>query len=100
MQYEIFTKRNISWGLYPCVCIFCGSEACKCGRAFAPEQLQIVLLLRCHLDGEQSDNVFIMDPPPPLIAPTPVPTPKQEAGMLGFHDANEVKTWQCVAGSP
>lgn len=34
------------------------------------------------------------------FAPTaPVPAPKQEAGMLGFHDANEVKTWQCVAGS-
>lgn len=40
-----------------------------------------------------------MDTPPPLTPATPVPAPKQEAGMLGFHDANEVKTWQCVAGS-
>lgn len=38
-------------------------------------------------------------PPPPLTPATPIPAPKQEAGMLGFHDANEVKTWQCVTGS-
>lgn len=61
--------------------------------------LHSVLVLSCHLSGERSDNVFIMDPPPLLAPATPVRAPKQEAGMLGFHDANEVKTWQCVAGS-
>lgn len=40
-----------------------------------------------------------MDLPPPLAPATPILAPKQEAGMLGFHDANEVKTWQCVTGS-
>lgn len=40
-----------------------------------------------------------MDPPSPLAPASPIPTPKQVAGMLGFHDANEVKTWQCVTGS-
>lgn len=42
-----------------------------------------------------------MDPPLPArpFAPAaPARAPKQEAGMSGFHDANEVKTWQCAAG--
>lgn len=52
-------------------------------------------ILCCHFDG----NVFIMNASLPLAPATPVASPKQEAGMLGFHDANEVKTWQCAAGS-
>ena len=45
------------------------------------------------------EKVFIMDPPPPLACATPILALKQGAGMLGFHDANEIKTWQCVTGS-
>lgn len=40
-----------------------------------------------------------MASPTPFIPATPIHAPKQEAGMLGFHDANEVKTWLCVTGS-
>lgn len=58
-----------------------------------------VCKLRCHLNSERSDIAFIMNPPRPFAPATPIPAPKQEAGMLGFHDANEVKTWQCVTGS-
>ena len=62
---------------------------------------QIVCVLRCHLDGEWSNNVFIMKPIPahPHCRPHLL-VPSQGSGMLGFHDADQVKTWQCGAGWP
>lgn len=77
---------------------------CKYYFVFWHKNLQDVLGV--IPDSEGSDSVFSFCTPPPslplsrfhpsllALIPNP-PRPKQEAGMSGFHDADEVKTWQC-----
>lgn len=60
-------------------------------------------LLRCHLDIEscnkpQWKSLWLSLRPSFLQLPNALPN--KGAGMSGFHDANEVKTWLCVNWQP